>query len=365
TVLLVTQSLALIESLALAVLMQADVLTPWLIVGLACLRGWISAFEHPARVALLADVSGDHRQLTRAVAADGLQINLARLLGPIMAGVILSRFGEATCFVMDGLSYVPALGALLALTVPHGQRPAARRALSNNLAECVRFVVREQRLHGALIMLAVTGLIGVTFTVLLPQYARDVLVSGPVGLARLICASGLGAIAATGIFVFYSKKYFVIIIIYNASTLYGVLISALCFVSCEFLAIICVALASIFIMLRVLATNILLQAVAPIEMRGCMGSLQSALFWGVMPFGSLLMGGLGQWTDPRHAYLIAGCCCVLAGLACRSMCASADRAAVTSRNNRTWLGAGAACLAWSRWRRERGVEAFRHPPDVT
>lgn len=294
-----TQILAALEAAGLALLAWRGWLSPEMILFFAGLRGVVSAFEHPARQTLVGGFARSPDGLRTAMAGDGLQANLARLAGPLCAGLLLARSGETACFLVDAASYCAALAASLAL--PAGDRRVSS-AISRRRQLGALFRLRPGCLK-PLMLLATISLVGTTFTVLLPQFCREVLAGGAESLARLVAASGVGASVAAVAMIFrpqaFSSRQLPPLCAFS-----GISIALLWLVRDQTAAIACVGAASLFLMLQVSITAASLREA---QIDGFDPAvLQSALFWGLMPFGSLLMSALAHLMGPCGAYLTAG-----------------------------------------------------------
>src|SRR5580704_632302 len=193
--LVVTQILSMIQSFALAGLALAHVITIPEIICLGLAQGIINAFDMPARQAFVIQMVEDRADLGNAIALNSSMVNVARLLGPSIAGVIIAAVGEGYCFLIDGFSYLAVLASLLAMSIATVERPHAEKAIWQELNEGWNYVTSFVPIRSILLLLALISLVGMQYTVLMPIFAAQVLHGGPHTLGFLMGASGVGAIA--------------------------------------------------------------------------------------------------------------------------------------------------------------------------
>jgi MFS family permease len=195
-VLVVTQVLAMLQSFALAALALAGRITVWDVLWLSVFQGLINAFDMPARQAFVVQMVEDRRDLSNAIALNSSMVNMARLIGPSIAGVIIAAVGEGYCFLIDGISYLAVIASLLLMRVT-GSRPqrAAKNTLTE-LAEGWQYVSRFAPIRSILLLLALVSLMGMPYTVLMPIFAGSILHGGPHTLGFLMGAAGVGALTA-------------------------------------------------------------------------------------------------------------------------------------------------------------------------
>src|SRR3954466_7608179 len=198
TVLVVTQVLSLVQSAALAwVAFTAGpgVGTVWLIAGLSVLQGLVNAFDMPARQALLVEMISRREDLPNAIALNSSLVNGSRLVGPALAGAVIAAAGEAWCFVVDAVSYLAVVAALLAMRLPKRERPHTAASIGRHMVEGVRYAFGFAPIRALLLLLALVSFAAMPYSVLLPVFAADVLGGGPHTLGLLSAASGVGALA--------------------------------------------------------------------------------------------------------------------------------------------------------------------------
>ena len=189
-----TQAAGAIQSLALAALTLAHVITIGEIIALAALQGLINAFDMPGRQAFLVQMVEDRSDLGNAIAINSSMVNGARLIGPAIAGLVIGAVGEGWCFLLDGVSYLAVIASLLTMRI----RPLdVRRRAASMLAQMREgwdYVSTFRPVRTVLLLLVLVSLMGWPYTVLLPVFAGQVLHGGPNTLGWLTGASGIGAL---------------------------------------------------------------------------------------------------------------------------------------------------------------------------
>jgi MFS family permease len=190
-----TQALAAAQSLLMAGLTLARIITIREIIFLSALQGLINAFDMPGRQAFLVQMVEDKQDLGNAIAINSSMVNLARLVGPALAGLVIAWVGEGYCFLIDGVSYFAVIASLLMMVVTPAE---VRRATTTMVEQLGRLELRRtfRPIRTILLLFSLTSLMGFPFMVLLPIFAGQVLHGGPHTLGFLTGASGIGALVS-------------------------------------------------------------------------------------------------------------------------------------------------------------------------
>src|SRR4029079_18040142 len=178
--LVVTQVLAMVQSLALAFLALTGLITITQVLFLSLFQGVINAFDMPARQAFVVEMVERREDLSNAIALNSSMVNAARLLGPSIGGVIIAAVGEGWCFILDGISYLAVIASLLAMTLTPRMIKATQDAnIFEQLREGWAYTTRFAPIRNILLLLALVSLVGMPYTVLMPVFANEVLHGGP------------------------------------------------------------------------------------------------------------------------------------------------------------------------------------------
>src|ERR1039458_502347 len=189
-----TQALAGMQSLALAALTLAKVINVHEVLWLSVLQGLINAFDMPGRQAFLVQMVEDKQDLGNAIALNSSMVNMARLIGPALAGIVIGSVGEGYCFLIDGLSYLPVIASLLMMRLKPWLLPHGTASMFQQLKEGWEYVARSTPIRTILLLFAMVSLMGWPFTVLMPVFALKILNGGPHTYGFLMGAVGIGAL---------------------------------------------------------------------------------------------------------------------------------------------------------------------------
>ncbi|MGB0006600.1 MAG: MFS transporter [Candidatus Sulfotelmatobacter sp.] len=305
-----TQALAGLQSLALAGLTLAKMITIHEIIWLSVLQGLINAFDMPGRQAFLIQMVEDKEDLGNAIALNSSMVNVARLIGPALAGFVIAGVGEGYCFLIDGISYLAVIASLLMMRVNIAQARRAATSMLEQLKEGWTYVREFPPIRTILLLFALISLMGMPFMVLMPIFASDVLHGGPHTLGFLLGASGVGALISAISLALRRTVRGLTTMIQISAALFGV-------------GLICFGLSRIFLLSMLLmvvvgfgmmqglaASNTVIQTLVPEDKRGRVMSYYTMAFVGMAPFGSLLAGGLAHRLGAPHAVMITGAFCL-------------------------------------------------------
>jgi MFS family permease len=297
--LMVTQSMLLLQATLIATVVSAGVVKPWMVLALAFVYGCANTFDLPARQSFVIEMVG-REDLANGIALNSAAFNTARIVGPAVAGVLLASIGEAGCFWLNALSFLAVLGGLAAMKLPP-REPTAQDSASvrSTLGEGVRYAWDNRSIRTLLLLLAICAGLGFQFNVLLPVYTRDVLHAGPGTYGLLLSAFGAGSLVAAARMTMQHDRWAL-----RRHLLVGLLLGGLGFAGFAWarwlpLMLAAGALAGFGLILYVSSTNILIQMTTEDRFRGRVMSLYTLMFVGTAPFGALLAGGIGQrWGAP-------------------------------------------------------------------
>lgn len=326
-VLVITQVLAMVQSFTLAALTIGGVINVGEVLGLQLLQGVINAFQMPTRQALLVELIDDRADLSNAVALNSSMVNGARLIGPSIAGLMIAAVGEGWVFFADGVSYMAVIGTLLAVRVLHRPQPAVRQRMLRDLAEGVRYAFGFSPIRAILLLVALLGVAGMPYTVLLPVIAARTLGGGPHTLGFLMGAMGVGALGGA---LYLASRTTVLglgRLIPIAAGLFGGGLIALGLSRSLTLSLGLMAITGLGFMVHMAASNTLIQTLVREEMRGRVMAFYTVAFTGLTPFGSLLAGAVAGRLGAPETVLGGGVVCVL-GAAVFAMQLPALRAVV-------------------------------------
>ena len=292
--LLITQSLLLVQAIVFAALVSSGVVRPWMVLGLAFMLGTVNAFDMPARQAFVIEMTG-REDLANGIALNSAAFNTARIAGPAVGGLLLGWAGESVCFWLNALSFLAVLGGLAAMRLaPYVPSAARARSVRDTLVDGVRYAWERQGIRNLLVLLAICAGLGFQFNVLLPVYTRDVLHAGPKVYGLLLAGFGAGSLAAAGRMTMRLDRWDL-----RRQLLTGLFTGGLGLIGFAWIhwlpgMVAMGALAGFGLILYVSSTNTLIQMSTEDEYRGRVMSLYTLMFVGTAPFGALLAGTLAQ-----------------------------------------------------------------------
>ncbi len=308
--LLATQAVSMLQALTLAVLVLTGRIDVPALLALSALLGIVNGFDIPVRQAFLVQMVGRKEDLANAIAVNSSMFNAARLVGPALAGVIIALVGEGICFLLNGLSYLAVLAALLAMRIERTDgRPAARNVL-HQLAEGFGYAFRFGPMRSVLLLVALVSLTGTPYTVLMPVMAADVLHGGAHTLGALMAATGLGALVGA---IYLASRRSVLglgRLIVVAAALFGLGLIAFSRSRSVGLSMAVLAVVGFGMMVQMASSNTILQTIVDEDKRGRVMSLYTMAFTGMMPLGSLLAGSIASRFGAPATIAVGGAACV-------------------------------------------------------
>ncbi|MDR1605289.1 MAG: MFS transporter [Gracilibacteraceae bacterium] len=307
-ILVVTQSLMMVQAFVLALLVLTGNTTVPLIMALAVVLGTITAVDITARQAFWIQIVDNKDDLSNAISLNSTVFNAARLVGPSLGGVIIAAIGEGLCFLLNAFSYIAVLVALLSMKFAAGVRKATARrgGYLANLKEGFSYAWGSLSIRLTLFTLACSSLVAIQYMVMLPVFAADVLNGNAMYLGYLLGSAGGGALVGA----IYMAR------LRNALGLTGILrtgiiLAGLGFIGFSFsrvllLSILGILVLSFGIMLVISSCNVLVQTVVDDDKRGRVMGLHALCFSGMAPFGNLYMGAVAETWGAPATFLLSG-----------------------------------------------------------
>jgi MFS family permease len=289
-VLVWTQVLSMLQSLALAALTLSGHITIPLILILSVCQGIINAFDIPGRQAFTVQMVEDRGDLSNAIAINSSMVNAARLIGPSLAGMLIAATNEGWCFLVDGVSYIAVVASLL----------------WHELHEGWKYVSGFVPVRIILTLFALVSLVGTPLVVLMPIEAADVLHGGPHTLGFLMGAMGIGSLISALSLAARKSVRGLIRMIAIAVALFGFGLAGFGFSRSFWLSIVTVMASGSGMMLVMASCNTIIQTITGEDMRGRVMSYYTMAFMGMAPFGSLLAGAMAHAVGAPWTMVISG-----------------------------------------------------------
>jgi MFS family permease len=309
-----TQVLSMLQSLALAGLALAGIINIQEIIWLAFAQGIINAFDMPVRQAFVVQMVERREDLGNAIALNSSMVNAARLIGPAIAGVLISGVGEGYCFLIDGISYVAVILSLLLMRIPKAPARAVSRRVWEELREGWDYVSRSVSMRSILLLLALISLVGVPYSVLMPIFASQILHGGPHTLGFLMAATGIGALAGALSLAMRATVLGLGRRIVEMSALFGASMIGFALSGNLWVSIAILPVTGFAMMQTMAASNTILQTIADDQKRGRVMAFYSTAFLGMAPFGSLLAGIVAARIGAPETLVVGGVACMAGSL---------------------------------------------------
>lgn len=306
-----TQVLAGVQSLAMAALTLAKVITIHEIIALSTFQGLINAFDMPGRQSFLVRMVDDKQDLSNAIALNSSMVNMARLVGPAIAGVVIAAVGEGYCFAIDGVSYIAVVLSLLIMHVPYIPIKRATTSMLEQLQEGWSYVFNFRPIRTILSLFALTSLMGMPFVVLMPIFASQIYHGGPHTLGYLMGASGVGALISAFSLALRKSVKGLTTMIQISAAMFGAGLILFGLSRSFVLSLFLLLIVGFGMMQGLAASNTVIQTLVPEDKRGRVMSFYTMAFVGMAPFGSLLAGALAHRFGAPHAVMITGTCCLI------------------------------------------------------
>jgi len=298
-----TQSLSMVQALLLAVLTLLHVVQVWEIIALAFGLGLINAVDIPTRQAMTLDMVG-RDDLRHAIALNSMMFNLARVIGPAVAGWLLDATGAGVCFGVNALSFGAVLTSLLLMRMPARPLRENKRAL-REIVEGYRYSFGNPRIRTALMLVGVSSCFGAAYLSLLPAFASDLLHGDARVYGTLMTGVGLGALVGAYILSHLHERWLTVAPI-AASLCFGLGLIAFAHSHRLWLSVALLLPTACSLMLLGGTTNTIIQLAAGEQMRGRVISHYTQSFLGMMPWGSLLLGVIADHIGVTMAVTIGG-----------------------------------------------------------
>ena len=312
-VLIVTQTSMMVLAAILAALTLGGIVREWQIFVLAALLGVANAFDIPARQAFLVEAVSPE-DIVNAVALNSSMLNGARIVGPAVAGLVVAAFGEGWCFLLNAISYIAVIGALLRMHID-GAHPSHPHASTwDSIVEGFGYSWHTTPVRALLLLLGLVSVMGMPYSVLMPVIADRVLNGGPNAYGVLMSASGVGAVAGAAMLTLRRHIQGLNRWVAVSAVSFGVILIAFAFSRRLWLSTLLLVPAGFFMMVEMAASNTLIQSMTPNRLRGRVMSVYSMMLMGLAPIGALIAGALAAPLGAPATVALGGAICLVGGV---------------------------------------------------
>jgi MFS family permease len=313
-VLVATQTLALLQALTLAALTLTGVVAVWHVFVLSLCIGLVNAMDMPARQAFVVQMITDRGDLPNAIALNSSLVNGARLLGPSIAGVIIAGWGEGICFLLNGISYVAVISALLLMRITPRPAQTKHDPVFAGLVAGLRYAFGFAPIRAVLLLLALVSLVGMPYSLLMPVIANQVLHGDSRTFGFMMAATGVGAMAGVLLLAARTSALGLGRTIARSALLFGAGLIAFALSRSLWLSLALLVLTGFGLMQQLTSCNTVLQTIVDEDKRGRVMSLYATAFLGMVPFGSLMAGALAKWIGAPETLLFGGAAVLVGGV---------------------------------------------------
>jgi len=305
-ILLVTQTASLLQSVLLAVLTFANHYVIWEILALSVVLGIVNAFDTPARQPMVHELVSNKEDITNALALNSAMVNIARLIGPALSGIVLQSFGAHTCFSLNALSFLAVIGSLLLIKLPPFTPPAAKKKVTTELSEGFRYLQQTPRIGIIIILMMCMGLLVLPYDTLMPVFAKVIFSGDARTFGYITSLVGLGAIAGSFFLASLKKNANLTRILLASIGILGIGLLGFSRCSSFYPAMPFAVIIGFASLTPMTASVTIIQIEAAAHMRGRVMSYIAMAYFGMLPLGSLLAGTVSQQLSAPVTMLVQG-----------------------------------------------------------
>jgi MFS family permease len=297
SILLYTQTASMLLAFLLMTLLAAGRLEVWHVFVMAALLGVVNSVDAPARQSFTIEIIEEREDLPNAIALNATMFNLARVIGPAVAGLILATWGAVWCFGVNGASFIAVLAGLLLMRIPPAI-PAAIEEPFRQVRDGIRYAFGHPVILPLILITIVTGVFSFSYSTLLPAFAVEVLHQGETALGLLNAAVGVGAVLGSlfmasradlekraGRLMLGSLLFPLSLIVFSFSGSYA-------------LSLVLLVFAGFGVVVQNTSVNSIIQTLVDDNLRGRIMSIYLLAFFGAIPFGALQAGTVAQVLGP-------------------------------------------------------------------
>lgn len=312
--LMIAQSVLMALTLVMALLTAIGAINVvWLLV-LVLAMGIASALSSPAWQSFVSDLV-PRVSLMNAIALNSAQFNVARVVGPALAGGLIALVGIAGCFTLNGLSFIAVVAALALMRRPKVIRAAGQGAMWHSLAEGLRFAAGQAETRAILLLATVHTVFGMPFLMLMPVFAKDVYHGSAGDLGVLLAAMGVGAVGGALLTARLGTAPRKGLIILALEVAFALSLMGFALIPARLPALVALAVVGFWMVGFFAVANTVLQVLSGDELRGRVMALWTIASWGVSPIGSLWAGALASSIGAQTTVVLGGAICLLYALA--------------------------------------------------
>jgi predicted MFS family arabinose efflux permease len=308
-----TQAAAMIHASVLAVLVFTGAVQIWHVFVLSVVLGVVNSFDMPTRQSFVVKMIDRREDLPNAIALNSFMVNFAKIVGPFIAGAVITWIPMGFCFLFNAISYAAVIVAILAMRVEPHVKPTSVNRARDDLRTGINYVRGNIPIRSVIMMVLLVSMVGVPYTDMLPVVAKEFFGGGAQTYGYLRMAPGVGAVAGGVWLAMRNSANGLGRVIPVAAALFGVGLTLFTFSGYLPLALSCLSLAGFGMMVQMASSNTIVQTAVDDDKRGRVMSLYAIAMQGSMPFGSLIAGFVAAEIGVANTLRIAGFICLVAG----------------------------------------------------
>lgn len=311
--LLITQIASMVQAVLMTVLIYFNPQAVWGIIGLSALLGFINAFDVPARQSLVYEMINNKADLPNALALNSSMVNLSRLIGPGLAGLVLEQLGYDICFALNALSFVAVIASLLMMKLPPYTAKVSTQSVIDDLKDGFTYLKQTPSISSILLTLAVMSLLVLPFATMIPVYAKDIFKGTAATFGVIDSMIGLGAFSGAIFLASLKPGRNLRKILAINTAIFGLGLIFFSHTTWYPLALLFATISGFGMMSQITISNTLIQTTVDTAMRGRIISFYAMAFFGMQPLGGLLIGSLSQWVGTPNIVLAEGIIALIIG----------------------------------------------------
>jgi MFS family permease len=316
TILITAQFTMMIVSLILAVLALTGLVRIWHIIGASVLQSLIASIETPTRYAFIVDIIKKKEDITNATALHSSLLSGSRIVAPAIAGIIIANFSPGHCFLIDTISYIAVIFALVAIRFdkPLILQKKHHHNIWQDLKEGFTYAYKFLPIRYILLLIALFSFMGMPYLRIMPVFAVEILHGDSSTLGWLTGASGFGALCG-GIYLSYRTSAIGLEkIIAISPVIFGIALITFSLSNNFWFSLMTITIVGCGYILEYSSSNAILQTISEDEKRGRIMSLYNMFVMGIIPFGNLFIGGLASIFNAKNALIFGAICCIIGSI---------------------------------------------------
>jgi len=316
-ILKISQICMLIQAFALFIIVLINDVKIWQIVLLSLILGTIETFETPVRHAFIFDIIKDREKMANAIGLNSAMFNIARLVGPGIAGYLVAHIGEAYCFLINSISFLAMLLALFNMKIDSVKKNIIKSPFFSNLKEGFSYVIEFEPIRYLLFNVSMFTLLGQSYTVILPYFAKEVFGGDSRILGLIMSAVGGGAFSGAIYLASRKTTKGLTTIISNLGFFATVCLMVVAYSKIYYLSLVLIFLTSLGMMMQMAGSNTIIQSIVDEDKRGRVMSIYSMSFLIFLPLGSLLIGTASKYLGVENSVFLSALLCCIASFVFR------------------------------------------------